>query len=88
MAEISRPHDTLTQLSLISGAEHAGEKKRKRPLSLFHIEKSPGRIKPIKSNCIQKTTGVNWEDSIVMLLCAVNMSVELTVTNNQLRILK
>ncbi|GIX81841.1 hypothetical protein CEXT_212141 [Caerostris extrusa] len=65
MAEISPPHDNLTQLSLISGAEHAGKKKRKEKkktltlsLSPTHTEKSLGRIKPIKSNCIQKTTGV------------------------------
>ncbi|GIZ04194.1 hypothetical protein CEXT_128841 [Caerostris extrusa] len=34
------------------------KEKRKHPLSHPHTQKSLGRIKPIKSNCIQKTTGV------------------------------
>ncbi|GIY08388.1 hypothetical protein CEXT_551971 [Caerostris extrusa] len=64
MAEISRPHDNLTQLSLISGAEQAREeekKKEKEKLSLSHPDTQRNlweELSPIKSNCIQKTTGV------------------------------
>ncbi|GIY25921.1 hypothetical protein CDAR_622131 [Caerostris darwini] len=62
VAEISRPHDTLTQLSpdFWSRTRQGKRKKEKKTHSLSHphTEKSPGRIKPIKSNCIQKTTGV------------------------------
>ncbi|GIY20544.1 hypothetical protein CDAR_577681 [Caerostris darwini] len=48
-----------------------GKRKEKKTHSLSHTEKSPGRIKPIK------------KDSIVMLQSSVNISAELTVTNNQ-----